>query len=364
MVDSVSSQMLSEARSPSPDKTLKGRSQIPIKGGMHVRRRSMSLGDVDLSNTLSSQRTSLATEESKDKPCEWDNIMKDFRGELSQLDQPSGSSLLLKDVFSSDEGTSLQARTPQRARTVDAIHPTSRSRLPQRPQLLMTASSPNRSQTPTLTFDTTLNQSNEPSKSLPAEQNTPPGVSRTSVEEPIIPPRKSSLQLSRQTSSIAPRLSPMRIGGHRQGSLASPLSAGVMSPMTRDATRLQVQHRSSASASEPSLIPVRDGDPNRTVRLVPSATSMRWPDATSPTLSLYLNSQTDLISEDMAVTKKSPSPATDSGELLDSELETRGKELAGKCWAEDEDFVQREKIAEWLGSMSVLISLVVHQVND
>jgi hypothetical protein len=31
------------------------------------------------------------------------------------------------------------------------------------------------------------------------------------------------------------------------------------------------------------------------------------------------------------------------------ELDRRGKELANKCWIEDEEFLAREKIAEWLG---------------
>jgi len=30
-------------------------------------------------------------------------------------------------------------------------------------------------------------------------------------------------------------------------------------------------------------------------------------------------------------------------------MDTRGKELAARCWGEDEEFLAREKIAEWLG---------------
>jgi hypothetical protein len=33
----------------------------------------------------------------------------------------------------------------------------------------------------------------------------------------------------------------------------------------------------------------------------------------------------------------------------DTELETKGKELARKCWEEDAEFLAKEKIAEWLG---------------
>lgn len=31
------------------------------------------------------------------------------------------------------------------------------------------------------------------------------------------------------------------------------------------------------------------------------------------------------------------------------DMDTRGKELAARCWGEDEEFLAREKIAEWLG---------------
>jgi hypothetical protein len=33
----------------------------------------------------------------------------------------------------------------------------------------------------------------------------------------------------------------------------------------------------------------------------------------------------------------------------DMDNEDRGKDLAAKCYAEDEDFLAKEKIAEWLG---------------
>lgn len=32
-----------------------------------------------------------------------------------------------------------------------------------------------------------------------------------------------------------------------------------------------------------------------------------------------------------------------------SDMYARGKELATRCWAEDDDFLPKEKIAEWLG---------------
>ena len=37
-----------------------------------------------------------------------------------------------------------------------------------------------------------------------------------------------------------------------------------------------------------------------------------------------------------------------SGEVADV---SGAKDLAGKCWSEDETFLAKEKIAEWLGGM-------------
>jgi PH/SEC7 domain-containing protein len=39
--------------------------------------------------------------------------------------------------------------------------------------------------------------------------------------------------------------------------------------------------------------------------------------------------------------------------LSEEELAEKGKDLASKCWNEDESFLGREKIAEWLGGMLV-----------
>lgn len=35
------------------------------------------------------------------------------------------------------------------------------------------------------------------------------------------------------------------------------------------------------------------------------------------------------------------------------DIETTGRELAARCWREDEDFLVKEKIAEWLGGQCV-----------
>lgn len=52
------------------------------------------------------------------------------------------------------------------------------------------------------------------------------------------------------------------------------------------------------------------------------------------------SSQQDLATIEIALSKRND----DAGDV-----EARGKELASRCWAEDEDFLPKEKIAEWLG---------------
>ena len=61
-------------------------------------------------------------------------------------------------------------------------------------------------------------------------------------------------------------------------------------------------------------------------------------------------SQQDLTSGTLGL-RRFPSAATseDMGEV-----EAKGKELAARCWEEDEEFLAKEKIAEWLVGVSVM----------
>jgi hypothetical protein len=42
-----------------------------------------------------------------------------------------------------------------------------------------------------------------------------------------------------------------------------------------------------------------------------------------------------------------------SGSIDPEELEARGKECAKRVWEEDEEFLAKERIAEWLGGVCV-----------
>lgn len=264
-------------------------------------------------------------------------VVKDFKGELSsQLDGISSSSLDLKDpatpkrsTFESDPTSTLadaRGRLQERA---------------QRPQLRMTSSSPVPSTTPALTIDTAVN-----------------------FEDPIVPPRLSSLTTPLKTpNTVGPvetiRKNSVKFGPrpHRSGSLTAQSAVSGPPSTVRDTSRLRVQHRSIASASEPSLIPPRDDDnsngrdPKRSVRLVPSSASVGWSEAGSPALSTSMSSQTDLTEETGNGRSKSSSAAPSREDSLD--IESRAKEFAVKCWTEDDEFLAKEKIAEWLGGKCV-----------
>ena len=45
-------------------------------------------------------------------------------------------------------------------------------------------------------------------------------------------------------------------------------------------------------------------------------------------------------------------PIISGGEDL-GDMETRGKELAARCWDDNEEFLAKDKIAEWLGGQYV-----------
>lgn len=65
------------------------------------------------------------------------------------------------------------------------------------------------------------------------------------------------------------------------------------------------------------------------------------------------SSQQDLSVNDLALSRLPSS--SHSSNIDDSEMEEQGKELARKCWDEDEEFLAKGKIAEWLGKQSVFV---------
>lgn len=73
----------------------------------------------------------------------------------------------------------------------------------------------------------------------------------------------------------------------------------------------------------------------------------------STTVSPRANSQRDLAVNDLALRRLSSihpsSTVSPFGGEDTSDMDNRGKELALRCWNEDEEFLAKDKIAEWLG---------------
>lgn len=91
----------------------------------------------------------------------------------------------------------------------------------------------------------------------------------------------------------------------------------------------------------------RTPDFHRTVRLVPSTTSFAYPNGQASGSA----SQVDVAeaSPVKSVASSSLSPAR-SVSMDGDDIEARAQEFAKRCWIDDETFLSKEKIAEWLGS--------------
>lgn len=314
-------------RSSSPERTIKGKAPETIG---RVKRRSMSVSEADLKRAMTAGATeNVPSALSK----EWDTgseysgsgVVKDFKGELSsQLDTISADSFDLKDP---------SMTTPRRAtfgHDPSATLENARGRLQeraQRPQLRMILSSP------------------------ASSDGHPPSLSVDTSAPGVTPNRAASLNITnKETTRRNVKFGP-RSARPSSTNIYAGTSGGTLG---KDSSRLRVQHRSIASSSEPSLIPAqreenKTADAVRTVRLVPSSTSVGWPEANSPALSLSMSSQTDLT-EDTSTGRVSSSAASRDDP---PDMDSRAKELAEKCWREDEEFLAREKIAEWLGGTFV-----------
>ncbi|KII92375.1 hypothetical protein PLICRDRAFT_695749 [Plicaturopsis crispa FD-325 SS-3] len=319
-----------------------------VKSPDNGKRRSMSVGEIELQRamTAASLTTSLprletnGTPERPQEPKAYDTtlsgIMSDFQGELSQLESFSGTSLDLKDPCTPARRAALS-----RSHTDSKVLPfkTSEDGGARRKTSTSTSSSaPGPSAAPALTLETAFLEDDR-------EDDTHPRS--PSLETPVVPPRSSSLNSPLHRPASATSSSPP-VTVLRHGSSPLRLRNGI--PVThahtssRDSARLRVQHRSTASSSEPSLIPVGD---DRRVRIPAYAAS----------------SQQDLTTKDLTLSPfpSSHSPARGEDKV---DIQTRGRELASRCWAEDEEFLAKEKIAEWLGSQGRLNSVALHYYMD
>lgn len=225
--------------------------------GAHGKRRSLSVSEVELKKTMVSTSNATPLSQTPDSSRQevtprWEEttltgILDDFKGELSQLEAVSGSSLDLRDPSTPARRTAMRTKTDGFVLSHDTFQD-------ERFDTKDTTSS----QPPTPTLTLHLSQSRE--SEVPAR---PPS--------PIVPPRKSSLQLqtplrsstapSSIGSPVGPRMPNTRPAANPLPSRSGP-SATLSPHSPRDTARLHVLHRSTASNSEPSLI-FNNGDDAR-----------------------------------------------------------------------------------------------------
>ncbi|CAL1707118.1 unnamed protein product [Somion occarium] len=309
-----------QSRSPSPTTTVTHETVKPLSASRR-KRRSMSVSDAELKKTMAASfgtttfnpprlsREEKRSEDSTGWASTLSGIITDLKGELDQLD-PISASLDLRDPSTPGR------RPPSRSKSDNAATITKAS---QRPPARTSMSTPTEveQRTPTVTLQ-----------------------AASGVEESLLASGTSGRSRSGSANSAQPRVS-----GLRYGPRSPSISRGVshLASPSRDTNRLRIQHRSTASSSEPSLIPTRDD--GRVHSTIGAA------------------SQQDLTTNGLALSRivSSHSPARNDESR---DINTRGKELAAKCWAEDEEFLAKDKIAEWLGGQSPINKVALRHYMD
>lgn len=307
-------------RSPAPSTTNPTTPSRPPRS--HNRRRSMSLDEIDASRlpgghaAIPPLPATLDEADSRKWGLALNGLLTDFKGQLSSLEPTTAETYTLNDP-----STPARRRDMARAATDGAI-PSSMSTTHQ-------------ARAPTLTVQPAVLDAIDTSPRLP------------SPSDPSKQPNVRSASVPTRTLSAGSSHGPSAAARYNPNILHS-RPANSASGSSRDASRIQGQYRSAASNSEPSLLPAGGStlrnvsrEQRRSVRLV-TATNPASPTDTvaSPVLTQ------EPASDDTGRASLS-SNARQSDEAIDTE--SRGKELASKCYAEDEDFMPKEKIAEWLG---------------
>lgn len=274
----------------------------------------MSVGEVDHMKASSSSLTPVAPSASgREKRSEelpgWDSTMRgilsDFKGELSQFDQDTTTTTNMLGLRV-PLGPPQQQHARQRMRSAEPSASTSTQ-----PDTRQATSS----STPTIRPNPTI------VAHAPDADET--GVRRGSIDTPGSPRSPQLLAgATIRASSYSQR--PFPSTGIRP---LGPRSASSTHPSSEARGRLLSHPRPTAYNSEPSLLP----------------------DSANAVTPLSALSQQDL----------STSPSQQFRQLTSrkfepkdpEEVEARGKECAKHAWEEDEEFLAKERIAEWLGGM-------------
>ncbi|KAL4078535.1 hypothetical protein V8B97DRAFT_1865722 [Scleroderma yunnanense] len=318
---------------PSPDKCSIDRTGTD-KFISHGKRRSMSVSDIDLQkmNLQSSPAPTLPPKDydTNSNGQAWEStsslngILSDFKGVLSKLDPNPSSSLDLRDPCTPARKTTYSRPNTSGTRALNVTPTDMKSPiLPSVPP-----------STPVVSLPTDLS----------SEAITKPRLDM----ETVVPPRSSSLLTparSRSGSNMglaaagSPRVTALRYG-------SSPLKTksygNHMQSCYRDMSRLRAHHRPTASNSEPSLLPTGEDGLSREI---------------------CSSSHQELTTADLVINRYASNPSFSKQEEM-VDWEERGKELAARCFQEDEDFLAKDKIAEWLGGNGQMNKVALRYYMD
>jgi PH and SEC7 domain-containing protein len=373
--------------SPAPGQTIKprlrdGHTRGHSRGNgsaSSARRRSASVGDIERtkltiggSDPLPPPSELPRSAEPGKTSTEWDTsgIISMFKGELSQLDPISATSLEITDPSTPSR---LQSRARGNTDPSPPSHSEGSGTIRRRPSGVPSLTSPPVISTLTERASTdsspTKRSPVSPKRSSMNHSDSPVrSTTRRTVSRPTPPVAASAMYASPRTVST-PLLgvpSSSTPPGKNWNS-TSPVFSNPFTPQpsvfvngaSSVSLREPSQARSPASNSEPVLVPgseselgprrssqphthAKTPDFHRTVRLVPSTTSFSYPNGQASGSA----SQVDIT--DAASASSTMSPARGVS-LEGDDMEARGQELAKRCWTDDETFLPREKVAEWLG---------------
>lgn len=225
---------------------------LPEKPSNHIKRRSMSVGEIDLIKAMaeSASSTPLPLSKTLQKPKAdvgvWDTtldgMLKDFKGELSQLEPFSSNSLELRDPSTPARRTVLG-----RSQTDGLVFPHTAHQERNTPTVTLQPA-------PVLDDDARRSSSSSRARSSTSTEGAMLGRGRS----PSLTPTRSASGASGSSQLSSPRAPQSKYTPSQQRSRNGFLQGNHAHSTSRDQARMRMHHRSTASSSEPSLIPIGD----------------------------------------------------------------------------------------------------------
>lgn len=225
---------------------------IPEKPSNHIKRRSMSVGEIDLIKAMaeSASTTPLpllkAPQNHKIDVGVWDTtldgMLKDFKGELSQLEPFSSNSLELRDP-----STPVRRTAFGRSQTDGLVFPHTAHQEQNTPIFTLQ---------PAPGLDDDARRSSSSSRARDSTSTEGAVIGRT--RSPSLTPTRSASGASGSSHLSSPRGAQLKYTPSQQKSRNGFLQGNHAHSASRDQARMRMHHRSTASSSEPSLIPIGD----------------------------------------------------------------------------------------------------------